>query len=364
MRYFFKKIFGWTTIVSLVLMSVPVGPAPSAESLDTLSVTLSDSKPSVNATYTITFSLEETASSVTYTFDSDFFTNGGSLSSATITCPFSWSASTSSNGFSCSGSATSGWATTTVVNVRNPNRATTTPGVADVYDITIQTSTGAKAKVQFAIVEGVVVSATVDAVLKFTISGFNPNATSVKGVTVNATSTGNSITFGTLNPREDKVAAQQLMVETNASEGFTVVVYQDHDLLSPAGDIINCFQDGICASWKTATTTPWAEPSGQLDVRRTYSHFGFTSEDTSVQPDGSCNTSTVGAYGNTNTDAWAGFEGAGFSYAAPVMCHVGPSDGATYGVGVVKVGYRIEITPLQPAGEYTNTLTYIATPVY
>ena len=47
-----------------------------------------------------------------------------------------------------------------------------------------------------------------------------------------------------------------------------------------------------------------------------------------------------------------------------VMYHGGPADGSMQDKGSVEVAYRIQITALQEAGDYTNTLTYVATPTY
>jgi hypothetical protein len=48
-----------------------------------------------------------------------------------------------------------------------------------------------------------------------------------------------------------------------------------------------------------------------------------------------------------------------------VFSHTGPSDGTTQNKGLIKVAYRIQIASLQEAGnDYTNVLTYIATPTF
>jgi hypothetical protein len=47
------------------------------------------------------------------------------------------------------------------------------------------------------------------------------------------------------------------------------------------------------------------------------------------------------------------------------MGHTGPSDGFTAGQGATRVGYQIEISALQEAGDdYSTTLRYIATPTF
>jgi hypothetical protein len=54
-------------------------------------------------------------------------------------------------------------------------------------------------------------------------------------------------------------------------------------------------------------------------------------------------------------------------YTTPldVFDNNGPSDGVTQNVGVADVAYSISISPLQAAGnDYTDTLTYVATPTF
>jgi len=48
----------------------------------------------------------------------------------------------------------------------------------------------------------------------------------------------------------------------------------------------------------------------------------------------------------------------------PIFGHTGPVNGATVGVGTTTVAYKLAITDLQEAGDYSNTLTYICTPTY
>ena len=360
MRKFLKKIFAQLVIVTLVLLSMPVIPTVEGGSLTNAKVVIADSKPAAtNVSYTFYFTAAQNATSVTFKFESTFFTRNGSLPAAasSYTCPFGWTTiSTSSDGYTCSGSSASGSASSTVSGVRNPNKSASA-GTADTYYVDISTNGGESVRVKFAIIEGVVVSATVDAILEFTVSGTSTGVT-VKNVTTTVTSTPTTIPFGTLPLTPTSVvAAQELGVRTNASDGFFVYVFQDHDLRSAANDTIKCFSNGTCVNWSSASA--WTAPSGDLNDEKTWGHFGFTSEDSRIQTDGTCSTSTTGAYGNASDNKWAGFSGTG---QAPVMCYPRPFD-SNKG-GKIKVGYRVEITALQPAGEYSNTLTYIATPTY
>ena len=47
------------------------------------------------------------------------------------------------------------------------------------------------------------------------------------------------------------------------------------------------------------------------------------------------------------------------------MGNTGPADGTTAGIGAARIGYQVQISALQEAGDdYTTTLRYIATPTF
>lgn len=357
MREIFKKIFAWLTIVATAILVVPVVPEVESASLTDAKVVITDSKPqATNVTYTFYFTTGVSATSITFTFESTFFSNGGQLPAATANyvCPSALpTVTTSTTGYTCSGGTLpAGAATSAVTAVVNPTKQAAA-GTADVYYVGIQTNAGESARVKFAIVEGVVVSATVDAILEFQIAGTSSGVT-VKNTTTNVTTSATTIPFGTLPlTPQSRVGAQELTVRTNASDGFFVYVFQDHDLTSAGGDTIKCFSNGTCVNWSAATA--WQAPTGDLTNENTWGHFGLASENSYIQTDGTCSTSTTGAWGASSDDRWAGFSG---TNQVPVMCYPRSYQGST------KVAYRVEITALQPAGEYTNTLTYIATPTY
>lgn len=358
MRNYLKKILAEVIVISLVLMGIPARPHLNASnSLEDARVIISDSKPNATGVeYKFEFTAASTSDTILITFPSEYTDK---LNNATATCSAggTCTVSTTTATVTCSGTYNPTNFTVTVSNVTNPNKAPGNEGKADVYKIIIETKEGGttkeKSTVTAAIVEGVIVTATVDAILKFTISGVSSTET-VKATTTSVTTTATAIPFGTLPLTPTSVtAAQELSVETNASEGFTVVVFQDGNLRSAAGDEISCFKDGTCVEYTNAASNPWTSPSGTLDNRNTYGHFGFTSADNSLGPN--CGQNYYGDNG------WAGFNA---TNSAEVMCHNGPADGKTENKGKTWVLYKVEITALQPAGEYTNTLTYIATPTY
>jgi len=140
-----------------------------------------------------------------------------------------------------------------------------------------------------------------------------------------------------------------LNVTTNANYGYSVTVMQDHNLVSSNGATISSFKDGIAAS-STALATAWTSPLNTLGTFRTYGHFGLTSGDATL----------------SDGNAFVGSKYKGLWHSDPieVMWHNGPSDGLANGIGSSTVAYSLQIGPLQQAGDYSNTLTYVCTPTY
>jgi len=358
-----KNILSWVMIVSLVLLGFPIVPGIAQTSLTSASATISDSAPAATGvtyrfdfTTTVNLTAGET---IDITFPAAY---AGLLPAAgNVTCPANSTSSVAGLIVTCTVEAgqtvVAGALTVTAANVENPAKVAAA-GIADVYRIDIETDADESVQVMVAIIESVVVTATVDATLSFTISGV-ASSTAVKNTTTNVTSTTTTIPFGVLPVGSSVVAAQDLTVATNASEGYTVVVFQDQDLTSAAADTIKCFDEATCVPY--TATIAWDFPTGLLDDEDTYGHFGFSSEDQGVAA--TCQDPALGTgyYGAKAADLWAGFSS---TTQAVVMCHTGPADGTTEHKGATRVGYRVEITALQQAGEYTNTLTYIATPTY
>lgn len=342
-------------IVSLIsvtaLLALPVGMGAYSTSFSWAKATISNSAPSTTANYTFDFymnnALINSTDTITITFPSAY--NSPIASTSDVTCPTGMSASINGRQVICTGTASAGTTTVTVNNITNPAKSNP-QGTADTYQITIETSRDEGAQVMVAIIEPITVTAHVEATLSFTISGLSSGST-VNGTTTTVTTTATTIPFGTLEPGTTSIAAQEISVTTNASHGFVVNIFQDHNLTNAQGDDIDCFQDGTCVNYTNATS--WVSPAGTLDQEQTYGHFGISSQDNSLGAN--CSNDYYG------TNLWAGLSGIN---QAEVMCHTGPADGSTDNIGRTRVGFAVEITALQEAGEYTNTITYIVTPTY
>lgn len=219
------------------------------------------------------------------------------------------------------------------------------PGTVGSYEITITSGPTDTGATRVAIIDDVTVTAAVDTIFTFTVDGVAPGQ-AVNGETTSGSSSATAIPFGNLTDGVASTTAQDLAVETNASNGFVVTVQLDGPLESSTGADIDGFVDGSY----TDTPTAWSAPSGTLGSENTYGHWGMTSDDFVT---GRASEFAVSKFVSASTTP------------SIVMGHTGPADGTTAGVGAARVGYRVEITALQEAGDdYTATLTYVATPTF
>jgi hypothetical protein len=230
------------------------------------------------------------------------------------------------------------------------NAQLTNPAVGS-YEINITAGASDAGATRVAIIEPVTVTAAVDTSFTFSVAGLAGGG-SVNSEPITGTTTATSVPFGVLQANTASTAAQQLSVSTNASYGFVVTVQVDQQLLSATGADIDGFDNGSYAT----TPVAWNPPSALIANENTWGHWGLTTEDATLGP--------------TLTDPFdVGGTGQLFVSASTtpveVFRHNGPSDGTTANIGRTEVGYKIEVSSLQEAGDdYTATLTYVATPVF
>ncbi len=241
--------------------------------------------------------------------------------------------------------------TSIVLPIASSTSVITNPGVAQSYVVRIQTLNQGStvldaADTRVAIIDDVLVTASVDTRFIFTVSGL-PDATTVNGDATSTTTSATAISYGTLTPGTPIIAGQELTVETNARNGFSVTVKADGNLVSSTGADIDAFAQG----GGQATPMAWVAPANTLGQENTYGHFGITSEDSTL--------STGDPFG---LQLYAGNFG---TTTREVFYHTEPSDGSTPDVGLTQVAYQIEVESLQEAGtDYSTTLTYVATPIF
>ncbi len=342
-----------------------------ASSVTSASDTLSDSAPSNPSNHTIGFitpngmSIGQTFSLTfpgTFTMgtvgedDIDVLVNGTASTTAAAAASNTWGVVVSGSVITFTTPTNSGVASSTPIVVKigthailgsTGNSQIVNPAATTSYPIIIGGTMQDAGEVRVAIVNQVVVSASVDTSLTFSVSGVNAGVT-INGspTTTVATSTSTTLPFGTLPIGTSRTLAHDLAVTTNAATGYTVTVQQSGDLQSTTGATIDGFVDGT----DSVTPTAWQNPAGLVANPDSYGHWGLTSTDfdTVRTADFSSNT-------------WV----SGSTTPVVIMGHSGPSDGTTAGIGTASIGYQVQISALQEAGEdYTTTLRYVATPIF
>lgn len=197
------------------------------------------------------------------------------------------------------------------------------------------------------ILDNVEITAAVDTIFTFTVTGVNAGEV-VNGTTTTGATGSTSIPFGTLQAGQATTTAQDLSVTTNAANGYYVTVQVDGPLQSSTGADIDSFAQGA----DTTQPIAWAAPSATIGQENTYGHWGITSDDADTTRD------VADEFGSNE---WA----AASTSPRVVMSHDGPANGTGTGEGTTRVGYQVEISSLQEAGgDYSATLTYVATPVF
>lgn len=369
-----QRVVATLVASAMVLWSVGVYTTAQAADLANISDTLSDSAPSATPSHTIQFDVPTGSvgiapgDSIVVTFDSkddgaggqDFAggdisaaiadnsdlttqVNGGGFSAPTFV-------SSDNDSFTISGVTAAADATVEIVVAAG---AISNPTTIDSYEIEVSVGNADAdlGRTRVAIVNTVLVTAIVDTVFDFTITGL-ATSTLINGTSTTGSTSDTAINFGTLTAGGQYNLGQVLSVRSNARNGYVVTVESDGDLQSGNGAVIDNFQNGSDVS---ETDTTWTSPTGDIGDDTTWGHWGLNSDD----PD----LNSLGTF--YGSEFAAGEFIAASTTPREVFHHDGPSDGVTTGIGTTSVNYRIEITPLQEAADdYNTTLTYIATPTF
>jgi len=245
-------------------------------------------------------------------------------------------------------------------------------GTADYYQWNVATwdsnpATGAlidQTDVSVAVIEGVLISATVDETLTFSIAGVSADSgtTGTCGITRTASTPDSSsvaVPWGTLSPGYTAAthnASQLLTVTTNADGGYAVTAIANDQMgkdgkactTTEDGDE-SCIKDTACGASPCSHTAPidWtADPSS-------YPGLGYSLEEVTTGAASFEYNDTGTFYAKQFADQQAG------QPAQTIMTEAGPVD-----TSQVYVCYRIDITVLQPAGYYYNKVRYTATSTF
>ncbi len=376
-NYAFTVLQATAAVVCLAIIAwslgFPVLQFAEAANVTTFSNTLSDSAPTVVSDHMITFDTPTgvaAGETIVLTFDAGFLginslvfgdldldIEGVYTTLAATASEADWGVAVSATTItltSGTGVVAAGDTVTVLIGENAtggvPNSQITNPSAGS-YPINVTVGSADSGETRVAIVDSVEVTATVDTIFTFTVTG-TPGGTDVNGIigdTTGGTTTATTIPFGELIGGTASTAAQRLQVTTNASNGFVVTVAVDQQLTSSNLSDIDGFANGSY----TSTPSGWTAPTGTLGLENEYGHWGLSSNDTTL---------TAGL-----SDLYSG--GVNFVSASTtsveVFRHGGPANGSTTGTGSADVLFKIEVTNLQEAADdYTATLTYVATPVF
>jgi hypothetical protein len=258
----------------------------------------------------------------------------------------------------------------------NPGPITThTQGVADAYTLNISSKAvdGTLldySNVMVAPVEAVLVSATVQETLSFTVAG--KTAGSYCGQTTDINTTATSVPWGTISAASTFYeGAQQLTVSTNAGGGYVVTIEENDQMNkesdpcdSPANDTAdytdNCIRDTVCSASGCDETDGyyWTDSSTYDGLGYSLQDFDGTDAafvyDSTSEP---CTSTGGGTSTNFCSKQIADIQAS--ETRATIMSHNGPVNSKD-----IYVCFRIDISGLQPAGYYYNTVKYTATPTF
>lgn len=354
-----KKVIATLLATAMVLWAFGVHTFAEAANITDVSDTLSDSSPGASATHTISFAVPSginNGETITITFPAGF-TGIGSIVDGDVTIAddtvdesADWTAGGAGQTVTLTldtGTVASSSVMDIVIGSTNFITNPTPADGNESYEISISAGTQDNGYARVVILDTVLVTAQVNTSFDFTVTGLGTGV-AVNGTTTTQTSSSTTIPFGLLTQGEIETLAQDLQVQTNARNGFVVTVESDGQFRSSTGADIDRFLDD------TDVTNPeaWVSPSNDVNDENTWGHWGMTTEDTDT--DGN---RTV----EFGSNEWAGVS----TTPRAIFAHSGPADNSTPGIGSTTVGYQVEITALQEAGDdYQTTLTYIATPTF
>ncbi len=355
---FTHRVVAMLVACALVLWSVGAyATTAQAANLINVSNTLTNSSPSALSGHLFSFTIPTGSTlapgnNIVINFPAGF-TNVNTVTTGNLTVRVNAGAPIAIGGFSATASSlTFNGVTATagqVVTVQLASGVVGNPSAIQSYEFLITTAnpTSDSGRTRVAIVNLVVVTAVVNTTFDFVVSGTG-TTTAVNGTSTTGSTTATSIPFGVLNPNTIYTMAQRLSVTTNAANGFAVTVQQDGNLRSSTGADIDGFIDGAF----TNSPSTWVTPTNSITNENTWGHWGLTSDDADL------NSSEFTTGGGNR---WV----AASTTPRVIFAHNDPADGTTQNMGRVTIGYQVQITPLQEAGDdYQTTLMYIATPVF
>lgn len=228
-------------------------------------------------------------------------------------------------------------------------------GVADTYAISVEQYANGASSPSFtsasrvALLESVRVSATVDPSISFSITGVAASTTACGVSTSIATdnTTSLSVPFGSMTLNTFKQAAHNLLVSTNANNGYAVTAIENHELSLAGGD-----PDSVAFIADTPCDTgPCTISASQNWATATNNGFGYSLESIS----GATVPFTAG--GSFAARKFANADN--FDSPQTIMSSTAKSNNHE-----ARICYRLSVGATQEAGDYENLVTYTATATF
>lgn len=232
-------------------------------------------------------------------------------------------------------------------------------GTGDVYTITVATFDASDTQIdtvdtKVAVIEGVLVSATVDATLGFTVAGVG--STTACGQSTDITTSAYSVPWGTISDNNTfHDAAQLLTVNTNADNGYSVTI-QENDQMKRDGATCTGGNQSEASSCIKNTTCDGGTCTASLAVGWTGAStngFGYSMQNVSGSDAAFTYTDNGGFAARSFPDM------ADSASAQSIMSSTAPVNGSA-----AWVCYRLNVSAIQPAGYYQNIVKFIATPTF
>jgi hypothetical protein len=262
----------------------------------------------------------------------------------------------------CTGDTVAAGAKT--VNIGTGSNKNTNPtkvageGTADIYSITIGAPEGTDSgTAMVAIIEGVAVSVTVEQSLSFSIAGVTNTSCTEGGTATAVTTTATTVPFGTsgLSANTFYKGCHDLTLSTNAPGGYAITSEENTSLLRTGTDSSDkTLDDAICdagtCTEAISSAATWATPSANQG-------FGYTCSA------GGCDTAFASAtkfvsFACRGDDASCDPGTGGKSPSTPI------SSTSPVSSQVSRIVYKLSFSGAQPAGTYSNAITYVATPTF
>lgn len=242
-------------------------------------------------------------------------------------------------------------------------------GAADVYTLNVKTRDGSdntldQSNIKVAVIEGVLVSATVQETLSVTIAGVDIS-TSVCGATTDVTTTATSVPWGTIsNFGTFQEAAQTVTVSTNADAGY-VVKAEENDQMgkdglvctgATAGESVSCIQDTLCGA------VSCSESAGYYWTDTAKYGLGFTlaGTDAAFKYDSTSEPCTTTGGGTSTSFCARQFA----DQETPETKQTIMSNAGPVASSQVSLCYRLNVSATQPAGYYFNKVQLTATATF